>query len=210
VRVFLARGGVPHEMIPSKFWKDPGICLACLYSAQMENQVDFNPWKYIQLRSTEFYSMTIAEGVAFAAERNNTRCAQRTPLLFWKQFPYQLALVVARDCSLSVIPSSLHWSVCVRVIEELDLHTTFFSTILKGICIHKHSMHAPAIQNHLPVLDRGTDIRMIIAEFLGVPAGRHLKRLRRFAKSKAFQVYWRQYNAKNSNVTNGARGPNLG
>jgi hypothetical protein len=190
VQSYLANGGIPHELIPSEMWKDPNICLACLKSAAVSYQVDLNPWQWIQLRSESFYKLAVQEGVAFAAEKFYTGCGQRTPLIFWKDFSLQLELV--SNLSLSALPTSLHGTFCSQAAEELLRHATFSETILRAICVHK-PQPAPATRCKLTMLDQGTDIRSVIADYAGVPRGRHLRHLRDLVSSNEFREYRKRH-----------------
>eukprot|EP00980_Cylindrotheca_fusiformis_P009573 scaffold2115_cov97-Cylindrotheca_fusiformis.AAC.2 len=65
---------------------------------------------------------------------------------------------------------------------KLDLHSSFVLDFLRGIAISPHPNVAPNLRSQLIMLDRGVEtsqaFRELIANYLGVPTGRHLKLLR--------------------------------
>jgi hypothetical protein len=69
--------------------------------------------------------------------------------------------------------------------EKLQLHRVFVGDFLRGIAIHSSAgghRVAPSKRSALPLLDRGVEtsqaFKRLIAEFLGVPLGRELERVR--------------------------------
>ena len=69
-----------------------------------------------------------------------------------------------------------------HVQEKLDLHRAFMTEFLRGIAIATPHL-PPSRRSHLSLLDRGTEtseaFKRSIAEFLGVPLGNDLRRLRK-------------------------------
>jgi hypothetical protein len=70
--------------------------------------------------------------------------------------------------------------------EKLQLHRVFVGDFLRGIAIHSsvgRQRAAPSKRSALPLLDRGVEtsqaFKRLIAEFLGIPLGRELERVRR-------------------------------
>eukprot|EP00980_Cylindrotheca_fusiformis_P022842 scaffold9832_cov73-Cylindrotheca_fusiformis.AAC.2 len=65
---------------------------------------------------------------------------------------------------------------------KLDLHSSFVLDFLRGIAISPHPNVAPNLRSQLIMLDRGVEtsqaFKELIANYLGVPTGRHLKLLR--------------------------------
>jgi hypothetical protein len=195
VRLYFFMGGVPHNHIALELWKDVDICEGCLWSAQMANQVDFNPWKWIRVpddRLEHFYQVIAKKGIAFAAECNNKGCGQRTPLRFWKDLDLQLLCVVGFSLTQG-LPSVLQRPVANRILEDLDLYQTF-RVVLNGICVRDRGPKAaPAVRSQLHMLDRGLPIRQTIGEYLGVPTGRRLKLLRDCLKmDEDVRTYWKR------------------
>jgi hypothetical protein len=195
VRLYFFMGGVPHNRIAPELWFDEDICEACFWSAQMDNQFDFNPWKWIRIPDDQlehFYQAIAKKGLAFAADCNNTGCGQRTPLRFWKDLDLQLLCVQGFSLTQG-IPSVLQRPVANRILEDLCLYQTF-RIFLKGICVRDQDPKAaPAVRSQLHMLDRGVAIRQTIGEYLGVPTGRRLKLLRGcLKKDKDVQTYWKQ------------------
>ena len=161
----------------------------------MDNQVDFNPWKWIRIpdhQLEDFYQGIAKKGIAFAAECNNKGCGQRTPLRFWKDLDLQLLCVQGFSMKQG-IPSVLQRPVANRILEDLDLYQTF-RIFLHGICVRDRGPKAaPAIRSQLHMLDRGLAIRQTIGEYLGVPTGRRLTLLRHcLLRDEYVRNYWKQ------------------
>jgi len=84
-----------------------------------------------------------------------------------------------------------------QIQERLQLHQTFFQDFLRGIAIVEHHQ-PPQLRSHLPMLDRGVEtsqaFKRLIAEYLGVPFGRHLFLLRQADTNLKLSEEVPQYN----------------
>ena len=79
-----------------------------------------------------------------------------------------------------------NFAVCVR--QRLSLtDKVFFSTFLCGIAISRRV--APVLRSSLPILDRGDDIKRLIAEYTGIPLGEELQTLRAASENLAIWGY---------------------
>lgn len=169
VATYFKYRGEPHEAIPRHFYKESDIYVSILETATTSTL--FDPWHYITTTTEDdddvAYHASL-NGVLYAADllaaAPDVRAELLTPTVFLENFDAQLLTVWCHG--LVRLPWDLKASFCQRVMDELNLHSTFVSIILPGV----HLMSSSSRDCPLTMLNTGdASLLKLIAAFIGVP-----------------------------------------